>query len=530
MKRFVLILFLMLSVVCKASDVVNTSTVVKDCLYTVKFDDWVSTNKENGSMSFKKYVFQGELGDTLKFDWKTSTEEYCDKLVVSIDGEYVLTKSGEYSGTYKYPISSTGDHVVEFIYAKDYFSSSGDDEVKISNVRVETFGDAQSIQEYNVTNEFNGWHFEYINGKRYMTGNGTTYSIDVLSSEGDTFTFSYNIVSDEYDAYCQLKFSIDEVCYLDLVHTGEPDDNCHGTKCVVYSLPEGEHRMDLFRIGFYHWRSNGYSYGGSNVQCGYFLSNLCFAHELAPVKSKLSVCDEVLQIRHKATIHDFEYIRTYNNTKWQSFYVPFSMSYDDWKDDFEVAKINDINMYDTDGEIDETELEIIMIKKGTLKPNHPYLIKAKTPGEKTIKLTDVVLYAKKDTVDVSSAEMKYTFTGTLEGVTGDEMVNNKYYAMSGGALAYTEDTNASLKPFRWYMKAERRDGQIIMPTANNSRIRIKVFGEDGESTGVEELTAEENVVESNVVYSIDGRVASRNGAEGLRPGIYISKGKKVFVK
>jgi len=227
------------------------------------------------------------------------------------------------------------------------------------------------------------------------------------------------------------------------------------------------------------------------------------------------------------------YSRTFKNTNWQALYVPFSMSYDDWKEDFEVAKINDVNMYDTndDGEIDETEVEIIKVKRGTLKPNHPYMIKAKTKGDKTIMLQNATLYpAAENSLDMSSAEIKFTFTGTHSGVTGSEMVSNKYYALAGGALAYTEDTNASLKPGRWYMKIESRGEQVILPSANNSRIRVKVFGEDEEETGIEEFEAVGTVATSNVVYSLDGRVASTNGIEGLRSGIYISDGKKVLVK
>ena len=37
---------------------------------------------------------------------------------------------------------------------------------------------------------------------------------------------------------------------------------------------------------------------------------------------------------------DVTYTRAFNNTNWQALYVPFSMSYDDWRDDFDVAEIN----------------------------------------------------------------------------------------------------------------------------------------------------------------------------------------------
>ena len=64
------------------------------------------------------------------------------------------------------------------------------------------------------------------------------------------------------------------------------------------------------------------------------------------------------------------------------------MSYDDWKDDFEIAYINSIRQYDnnSDGAIDVTIMDVIKIENGSLLPNTPYLIKAKSTGEKTIVL------------------------------------------------------------------------------------------------------------------------------------------------
>ncbi len=238
----------------------------------------------------------------------------------------------------------------------------------------------------------------------------------------------------------------------------------------------------------------------------------------------------VYNVNNQKDYSSITYSRTFNNTNWQALYVPFSMSYDDWKDDFEMAKINNVNMYDTDddGNVDETVLEIIKIKKGSLKPNNPYLIKAKTVGDKSIILEDATVYpAAVNSLDVSSSEMKFTFTGTYSGVSGSEMVTNKYYALSAGALSYTESSSISLKPYRWYMKVESRDPQVMLQSMANSRIRIKVVGED-ETTGVDNV---ENVVEdSKIIYSIDGRVAGNNGTAGLRPGVYFSNGKKFIVK
>ena len=47
-------------------------------------------------------------------------------------------------------------------------------------------------------------------------------------------------------------------------------------------------------------------------------------------------------------------------------------------------------------------------------------------------------------------------------------------------------------------------------------------------TGIEEVEMTQPAEKK--VYSIDGRLVSTNGTEGLKPGIYIVNGKKVAVQ
>ena len=99
------------------------------------------------------------------------------------------------------------------------------------------------------------------------------------------------------------------------------------------------------------------------------------------------------------------YTRNFTNVNWQAIYLPFSLKYEDWKDDFEMAYINGIIQRDNDddGEIDETELEIIKMKKGSTQPNAPYLIRAKTTGKKTFFIKNTTVYAAESgSVDCST--------------------------------------------------------------------------------------------------------------------------------
>lgn len=183
---------------------------------------------------------------------------------------------------------------------------------------------------------------------------------------------------------------------------------------------------------------------------------------------------------------DITYTRTFNNNKWQALYVPFAMSYDDWKDNFDVAEICNFHEYDDDenGVVDRTTLEVLYVKSGETKPNNPYLIRAKETGAKTLTVTNATLYSSEEnSIDCSSVKTKYIFTGTYQGVNGEEMYNNGYYALSDGLLSEASSNSVSLGTFRWYLRTiNRTDNQT---NARANVLKIKVIGEnDDMETGI----------------------------------------------
>ena len=227
---------------------------------------------------------------------------------------------------------------------------------------------------------------------------------------------------------------------------------------------------------------------------------------------------------------DISYTRTFNNTNWQALYIPFSISYDDWKDDFDVAYINGIRQLDTDDDnvIDETIMDVYRIENGSLIPNTPYLIRAKTTGEKTIYANyTTLLPSEESSIDCSTTIVKYTFTGTYRTIPAATLIDNGYYAMGGGAVIMTDGTS-DLKPYRWYLKIEARSP--IYNVANAAKaITIRVMDEESETTGISELqvTNDELPVDESPVYDLNGRRVDENA---LKPGIYIKNGKKVVIK
>ncbi len=222
---------------------------------------------------------------------------------------------------------------------------------------------------------------------------------------------------------------------------------------------------------------------------------------------------------------DVTYSRNFTNVNWQAIYLPFSLKYEDLKDDFELAYINTVRQYDRDkdGVIDETAMEIVKMKSGSTAPNRPYLIRAKSKGEKAITVKDVTVSASENkSIDCSTTIAKFTITGTYNEIPSETMIANDYYGMGGGKLIKSDGSNG-LKPFRWYMKVESRDYSKYDVKNAAKAITIKVLDEE-ETTGVAELqTANSN----SSVYDINGRKVNE---KALKPGIYIKNGRKFVVK
>lgn len=215
------------------------------------------------------------------------------------------------------------------------------------------------------------------------------------------------------------------------------------------------------------------------------------------------------------------YTRNFRNTNWQALYVPFEIPYDNIKDDFEIGVLNDVRQYDRDddGVKDETIIEAFKMTSGTLEANYPYLIRAKEIGEKAITVTDATLYAtEENSIDCSSVNEKFTFTGTYSQMSSDKLPQSLgYYALSGGVWKPVAE-GASLGAFRFYLKTDNRNN----PTSSNA-IRMRVIGEDGEddATSIDSPMQQANDDAEMVIYDLQGRRVTNP-----TKGVYIVNGKK----
>ena len=229
------------------------------------------------------------------------------------------------------------------------------------------------------------------------------------------------------------------------------------------------------------------------------------------------------------TANKLTYSRTFKDTNWQPLYVPFAMSYDDWEGKFDVAAINNFHEYtDKMGQTTKTELEVRLVKDHTLKPNHPYLIRAwyaDNNNPQTIEVSTKKMYkSEEDSIDCSSVERKYTFTGTYREIAG--LKTNDYIFMSGGKLCKATNDQVILPAQRWYLKIESRGSQVGGGNTSYGKpmeFDIKLL--DDEPTGIDEITVTRTPLKNSVeaIYNLNGMRVNDS-----YKGIVIKNGKKVI--
>ena len=218
-----------------------------------------------------------------------------------------------------------------------------------------------------------------------------------------------------------------------------------------------------------------------------------------------------------------QYTRQFLNKDWHALYVPFSMNYSDWSARFDVARINAFYQYDDDedGIVDRQVLEAILVKaaNGSLKPNYPYLIRAKQKGTFDLAVDPSKRVAEEiNSISCSTMEARYTFTGNYSDMTGLKSANK--YRLRGTTLSIPEDDEEVLPPYRWYMTIDDLGNQLQQSAR---RVNLRILGEDG-TTVIEDVEAQDGVTNA---YDLQGRKVTE---AQMRKGIYIINNKKRIIK
>lgn len=321
------------------------------------------------------------------------------------------------------------------------------------------------------------------------------------------FAFAYNDLPTDEDGEIDMEQIEKRLKNVNIIF------DCQKNVCAYYDIPvldvQNECGIDIYNASQF--------YNNNNVHPkkeGYYR----WAETMYRLMTEKTIIDgETYASENEEDFEKICYKRTFNNTDWQAWYVPFNIDRSMFADDFEVAYINNVHQWDDDddGAIDRTEIECIKITEGELQANTPYMIKSKSVGEKTIVVENSTLYAAvEQEINCSSTKEKYTFTGTYKPLADTELVD--CYALSGGAWKLLEQGSV-LNPFRVYLKIENRENSALVP---ERVIDISIIGE-GNSTAIDIVAPDES---ANVYYNLQGcRVNNPT------KGVYIFNGKLVSI-
>lgn len=226
------------------------------------------------------------------------------------------------------------------------------------------------------------------------------------------------------------------------------------------------------------------------------------------------------------TATNFTYTRTFSNTNWTTWYVPFNLTLtEEICSKFAFSRINNVHQYDTndDGKADKTVVESFRQTAGViLKANYPYLVKALSENDLSmvLNLTDVKpALAKAESIDCQSVDYKYVFTGTYNEMDDSGSGSTDPYTLCEGNkwLHFR-----SLSPMRHYLTIQSRDASSASPAAMRS-ILLSIIGEE-DTTGIVKIYDEQR--RASETYDLSGRRLPA----GSQRGLVIENGKVVFKK
>ena len=250
----------------------------------------------------------------------------------------------------------------------------------------------------------------------------------------------------------------------------------------------------------------------------------CFSIVGYEVPTKMELTDgDQYNNTNNFNLESVSFVRTYKNTNWQAWYVPFDVTLtSDVLAQFSFAKFAGTYTED-DGTF---FISVARMREGdVVKANTPYLVQAKTAGTEAqvLTLTDATLYAAQEKgFSMNSAEKTVTIQGIYNTKTATDE-NHEWYAFGGGKYIKAS-VGQTLSPYRFYMTITEREDNPYASTPNPTEVKIKVLGED--ETGVAPLSVSPEE-EKTAVYDLSGR---RIEKEKATKGIYIINGKKIFVR
>lgn len=240
-----------------------------------------------------------------------------------------------------------------------------------------------------------------------------------------------------------------------------------------------------------------------------------------------------LVVKRKVENVNINYKRSFEKTCWQTWCTPFGFQWTgDLKDRFVFAKPAGA-FIDSDG---QTYVAFILLKDGEwVNANIPYMVKAKTAGDKTVTLNGVTLMPNGNigNIKITSFEHEFRFVGLCETKCAPEDKAADWYSLTDDGTFEKAEAGSEVSSLRCIVEVSPREDNIYRdcgPVSQNVKsIRFMVIGEDDEETGIEQVgkgvydRGTKASDRTNPVFDLSGRRAGN--AEGV-----VIENKKVILK
>lgn len=169
------------------------------------------------------------------------------------------------------------------------------------------------------------------------------------------------------------------------------------------------------------------------------------------------------------SIEKLQYKRQFNNTEWQTLYLPFDTDYSDWAGSCEIACINEVLLADN-----HATATYVKLQEGKLSANQPYLIRAKTTGEHHFTFNNVTVRATEENrAQLAANGFDIRMNGNYGQVSAENLKNNSGYTLQGNMLVKANGMNGSLPSMRWYLSVVAENSSNTLPQS----IRLLEKGE-----------------------------------------------------
>lgn len=156
-------------------------------------------------------------------------------------------------------------------------------------------------------------------------------------------------------------------------------------------------------------------------------------------------------------IEQLNYTRQFDNTEWQTLYLPFDTDCKIWTEHCEIACIDELQFTEN-----ETMVTYVLMKEGKLAANQPYLIRAKSTGTHTFTFKNVTVKpTEENRAQVASNGYEASMNGNYGVISAENLQNKDGYMLQGNAFQKANGTNDSLPSMRWYLSIATNSGTTL---------------------------------------------------------------------